>query len=149
MRHRVLLVGFAGILSVLLSAASAQAGWLVLRTGVAFETTGKWKVQDNWLNFTDKATGQRKAVMVVTVDLDATRDAMLSGAPPKVEAHKSGSSTVIDDKTVHNVNTASPKARQQRALGQLIGGLNMISYCLNNYGDDEKAFDNCVKNLKL
>jgi hypothetical protein len=145
MRHRVV---FAGILAVLLSAASAQAGWLVLRTGVAFETTGKWKIQDNWLNFTDKASGQRKAVMIVTVDLDATKEAMLTGAPPKVEARKGGT-TVIDDKTVHNTNTNNPKARQQRALGQLIGGLNMISYCLNNYGDNEELFDNCVKNLKL
>jgi hypothetical protein len=149
MRHRAALVGFAGILAILLSAASAQAGWLVLRTGVAFETVGGWKIQDNWLNFTDKTSGQRKAVMIITVDLDATREAMLTGAPPKVEARKSDGPTVIDDKTVHNTNTANPKARQQRAIGQLIGGLNMINYCLNNYGDNEKAFDNCVKNLKI
>jgi len=144
MRHRVVI---AGILAVLLSAASAQAGWLVLRTGVAFETVGGWKVQDNWLNFTDKATGQRKAVMVVTVDLDATKEALLTGAPPKVEPRKPGATTVIDDKTIHNPSTLT--ARRQRALSQVIGGLNMISYCLNAYSDNEKKFDECVKNLKL
>ncbi|HEY2737444.1 MAG TPA: hypothetical protein VGK45_03505 [Thermoanaerobaculia bacterium] len=144
MRHRVVI---AGILAVLLSAASAQAGWLVLRTGVSFETVGGWKVQDNWLNFTDKATGQRKAVMVVTVDLDATKEALLTGAPPKVEARKPGATTVIDDKTIHNPSTLT--ARRQRALSQVIGGLNMISYCLNAYSDNEKKFDECVKNLKL
>jgi hypothetical protein len=148
MRHRVRLVGFAGILAVLLSTASAQAGWLVLRTGVAFETAGGWKIKDNWVNFIDKASGQRKAVMVVTVDLDATREAALTGAPPKVEARKnSGSMTVIDERTARN--NATPRARQQRAIGQLIGGLNMINYCLNAYGNDQKAFDNCVKNLNL
>jgi len=145
MRHHVVI---AGILAVLLSAASAQAGWLVLRTGVAFETVGGWKVQDNWLNFTDKATGQRKAVMVVTVDIDATREAMLAGAPPKVEAHKGGP-TVIDDKTVHNTNNQTKEARKQRAISQVVGGLNMINFCLNKYADNEKAFDDCVKNLKL
>jgi|GEM_PF-6867083 len=147
MRHRVVL---AGILIALLSTASAQAGWLVLRTGVAFETAGGWKIKDNWVNFIDKASGQRKAVMIVTVDLDATREAALTGAPPKIEARKgAGSMTVIDDRTARNINNADPRARQQRALGQLIGGLNMINYCLNAYGNDEKAFDNCVKNLKL
>jgi len=147
MRHRVVL---AGILIALLSTASAQAGWLVLRTGVAFETAGGWKIKDNWVNFIDKASGQRKAVMVVTVDLDATREAALTGAPPKVEARKnSGSMTVIDERTARNINNATPRARQQRAIGQLIGGLNMINYCLNAYGNDQKAFDNCVKNLNL
>jgi hypothetical protein len=144
MRHRVVI---AGILTVLLSAAAAQAGWLVLRTGVAFETAGAWKVQNNWLNFTDKATGQCKAVMVATVDIDATRDALLTGAPPKVEARKAEGHTVIDDKTVHNTGTKT--ARRQRAVNQVVGGLNMILYCMNSYADNEKKFDDCVKNLKF
>jgi hypothetical protein len=99
MRHRVVI---AVILAALLSAA-AQAGWLVLRTGVAFETAGPWKVQNNWLNFTDK--------------------------------------------TVHNTGTKT--ARRQRAVNQVVGGLNMILYCMNSYADDEKKFDDCVKNLKF
>jgi hypothetical protein len=144
MRHHVVIVG---ALAVLLSAAAAQAGWLVLRTGVAFETVGTWKIQNNWLNFTDKTSGQRKAVMVATVDIDATRDALLSGAPPKVEARKSDGPTVIDDKTVHNTGTKT--ARRQRAVNQVVGGLNMILYCMNSYADNEKQFDDCVKNLKF
>ena len=145
MRHRVVI---AGILAVLISAVSAQAGWLVLRTGVAFETVGGWKIQDNWLNFTDKKTGQRKAVMIATVDLDATREALLTDAPPKVEPHKATGPTVIDDKVVHSAGIKQ-EVRKQRPASEVAGRLSLMISCLNAFANNPKAFESCMKNVKL